>query len=103
MTEPSMSSRFGITVEHVGEEIALQIGDVTYEGTLTEVHDSDVVLTDYLRSAPGQEHQSVVIAEPVTVTLTHGTQVWLGVDEDDFITDETGAVTLPGGPTTLDN
>lgn len=100
---PGLASQFGITAEHVGAEIALELDEVTYEGEIVEVHHDSVVLVDYTRSAPDEPVRHGSRTEPITVVLTQRARVWLDVHEDDFITDETGAVTLPGGPITLDD
>lgn len=94
MTTHNIAELFGITAEMIGEEIILQSGYDTYEGRLVAVDGADVTLADYTKTSPGDHypHQS---RKPVTITLTTTDQVWLDLHEDDFVTDETGAVTLP--------
>lgn len=94
MTQPlTLPAQHGITVATIGQDVAIEIGDVTYEGRLAAVVGDDLTLDDCARTAPRESVQFALASGPVTVTLTTTSRVWLDLSEDDFESVD-GVITL---------
>jgi hypothetical protein len=93
MTQHTLPELFGIDAETLYQDVVIQVGEVTYEGRLVAIDGDDLTLEDCTPTTandviPPDSGRHVV-------TLSRTSQVWLDLHEDDFTTDETGAVTLP--------
>lgn len=94
MTQPlTLPAQHGITAATIGQDVVIEIGDVTYEGRIAVVVGDDLTLDDCARTAPRESMQFGLAYEPVTITLTVDSRVWLDLSENDF-TCVDGVITL---------
>lgn len=83
MIQPlTLPAQHGITADTIGQDVTLEVGDVTYEGTLAAVDGDTLTLEDCYPTTAADAPTLDYGRHVVTLDLT--SRVWLGLDENDF-------------------